>query len=97
LLGVLRLDGVGDLYFDDELAVRCADLLERVAHEWQVSGQDPVARVAVGCADAQHRRIAVERGHILEGREPDGFGNLSTQELGDGCPQLLMLAHLHLC
>ena len=96
LLDELLLGGVGDLHLDDELAVGGADLFQRVAHERQVARQDPVAGVAVRCTDAQHRRIAVERSHILEGREPHRFGHLSTQQLGHRCPQLIMVAHLHL-
>ena len=96
LLDELLLGSVGNLYFDDELAVGCADLLQRIAHQWQVARQDAVAGVPIGRADAQHRRITVERSHILEGREPDRFGHLSTQQLGHRCPQLIMVAHLHL-
>ena len=68
----------------------------RVAHQRQVARQDAVASVTVRGSDTQHRRVAVERGHVLEGREPHRFGHLCPQQLGYRCPQLIMVAHLHL-
>ena len=96
LLDELLLGGVGDLHLDDELAVGCADFFQGVANQRQVARQDAVAGVPIWGTDAQHRRVAVERSHILEGREPDRFGHLGSQQLGYGCPQLIMVAHLHL-
>ena len=72
------------------------DLFQGIADQRQVARQDAVAGVTVGRADAQHRRIALERRHVLEGGEPHRLGDLCTEQLGHRCPQLIMVAHLHL-
>ena len=70
--------------------LRGADLLERIAHQRQVAGQDAVAGVAVRGADAQHGRSLSSGDDVLEGGEPDRFGDLRTEDLSDRCPHLLV-------
>ena len=92
----VEVERFDELHLHHQLAAGDTDLLHRVAHEREVTRQDAVARVPVRCAEPQQARVALERHDVLEGGEPDGLGDLGTQELGDRCPHLFRVAHLHL-
>jgi len=89
-------DGLGlrGLDLDGQLQVRRSDLLEGVADQWQVAGEDPVAGVGVGGAHTECLLVGVDRHDVLEGGEPHRLGHLRAQQLCDGCPQLLVVVHL---
>ena len=92
----VEVEGLGELHLDDQLTTRNADLFHRVADEREVAGEDPIADVVVGCAEAEQARVALERHDVLERREPHGFRHLGPQELSDCCPHLFCVVHLHL-
>ena len=47
-------------------------------------------------ADRQVVTVGLERHDVLEGGEPDRFGELVSELVGDRRPHLLLVAHLHL-
>ena len=79
-----------------QFAVACSDLVEGVAHERHVAGQDALFDVGVWNLKAQAHLVVGYGDSVVERREPDRFGDLCAQDLRGRLPDVIMRHFMHL-
>ena len=87
--------GVG-LDIDQQLALACPNLVQRIANERHVTGENSLAHVGVWHLQAKAHLVVVNRHSIVEGGKPDGLRDLSTKHLGSCPPHVIVVIDMSL-